>query len=346
MKERAFKNYSKDDWITLINNSLKNSDANSIKWEIFSGLEGQPFATREDVTLVSGSSLKCSSNACKTGIVINDISEFSLSEADGVEAIWLDMDPSHLPKLAIENVQEGVDWYIPYELLTHPATKQPAPVVVPYFIKISCAGVILDTWEAFTFHDVNRLMQDLGENCDLVLKLKIGKGSEEKILHFLDFLHRILHWIEREKLNTEELSWLFDRIHIMVPVNDKFLFESAFLRSMQIVWFNLQKAYGIPHNNLKFTVLIDNNEMESTLADQLILNTTAMVAGTIAGAEAIFAKPAVSIENKYEYQMLSRNLQFICKNESRLDTVKDALAGSHALEDLTAKLTNYIWDRL
>lgn len=346
MKERAFKNYSKDDWITLINNSLKNTDANSIKWEIFNGLEGKPFATREDVTLFSGSSLNCSRNVCKTGIVIHDISEFSLAEADGVEAIWLDMDPSHLPKLTFKNMQEDVDWYIPYELLTHPAMKKHAPVVVSENINISCPHVIAETWDGFTFPEICRLIQYFGGNCDLVLKLKAGKGSEEKILHFLDFLHRMTHWIERENLSIEELSWLFARIHIMVPVNDKFLFESAFLRSMQIVWFNLQKAYGIAHNNLKFTVLIDNNDLESTLADQLILNTTAMVAGIIGGAEALFVQPGDSIENKYEYQMLSRNLQLICKNESRLDTVKDALAGSHALEDLTAKLTNYIWDRL
>jgi methylmalonyl-CoA mutase N-terminal domain/subunit len=147
-------------------------------------------------------------------------------------------------------------------------------------------------------------------------------------------------------LSREELTWFFDRMHIMVKVHDKFLFESAFLRSMQYVWFNLQKAYGISYNNLKFTVLIDNNHQETSFADQLIMNTTGVVAGAIAGAETIFIRPGDLIEDKYEYQILARNLQLICKHESRLNAVKDALAGSYALEHLTAKLTNYIWARL
>jgi len=343
---KEFKHHSASEWIDLINKSINNIDASAVGWEIFPGLDAMPFASRDSVLSIPQTGLDLQAVDWRTGVVISDPDMFPLSEEAGVEAVFLDLNPGNIHNPENELLPKEIKWYIPHTLFDHSSKEMPEQKGFCSFLKTIKGAAIIDALNPFSYTEIRKMLLDDSNGFELVWRLKNAVNSEQKVGHFIDFVKELTNWIEKEKLSREDIAWLFDRLGVMVPVHNQFLFEKAFIRSIQHIWYNVQKDYDIQVQKLKISVLADNSHISSSLNDQLILNTTAVVIATISGAEAVFVSTGQFNEKRFENQMLARNIQLICKHESRLNAVQDALAGSYALEDLTAKLTNYIWSKL
>ncbi|HRQ30610.1 MAG TPA: methylmalonyl-CoA mutase family protein [Saprospiraceae bacterium] len=346
LTHNEFKPYSKNDWEKKIIQSLKNTSMTDIRWEIFPGVEGLPFASKEDIGSIPITNIKYGNNDWNIGVLINEKGMISLVDEEGIDAICVFLNRENWQTLWQRQLNKQIQWHLPIEIVLNESKQDGLRIGFSEFIQNANGSLIIGSFNNLTFREVQSILFDKGKGFNIVFHIESQKDSKQKTDSFINFITELTEWIENEKLSEKDVAWFFDHLGLMIAVNHQFLFEIAFLRSMQIIWQNLRKLYQLPSGKLKFSALVDNVLPENPANDHLILNTASVTAAIIAGAGTIFVKNEPSHDNVIENQILAKNLQLICKHEVRLDVVSDALAGSYALEELTAKLTNYIWCRL
>jgi len=346
LTNNEFKPFSKNDWEKKIIQSLKSISVSDIRWEIFPGLEGLPFAAKEDLVSISMADINFGHNAWNIGVMISHPGMISLQDEEGIEAAFLHLNEENWQNFAFGQLNMQIKWHLPIEIVLNVSGQDGFKNQFSEFIQNANGSLMIQSFKNQSFPELQSLFSQSAKGFDMVFHLESQKTSELKLDSFIGFIHELTEWIENENLSEKDVAWLFDHLGVMVSVNHQFLFEIAFLRSMQIVWQNMQKLYQISSGKLKLSVLIDNDFSDNSSNDHLIMNTASVTAAIISGAETIFVKSEPIPDNMIENQVLAKNLQLICKHEVQLDMVGDALAGSYAIEDLTAKLTNYIWSRL
>jgi methylmalonyl-CoA mutase len=148
-----------------------------------------------------------------------------------------------------------------------------------------------------------------------------------------------------ESLNISSPS--VKTIHLNVSVGGDFFMEIAKLRALRKLTNFLLNQYEIKanvHIHAK-TTLINKSEVDSY--NNMLRSTTEAMSASIGGANSIVVLPfdiEFNSQNDFSSRM-ARNQQLILKDESYLNIVADMSAGSYYIETLTESLCEKAWEQ-
>ena len=113
------------------------------------------------------------------------------------------------------------------------------------------------------------------------------------------------------------------------------------LRAIRIIWANLLQAYKLPFHPI-FLVAKTKVDPAVNKETKLIHNTLASLNAAIGTADLIYA----DIQEEINSDRLNQNIQHIMKMESKLNMVRDPLAGSYSIEKMSQDLAKAAWSSL
>lgn len=149
----------------------------------------------------------------------------------------------------------------------------------------------------------------------------------------------------------EQLTTILGSIQFNVASGSNYFFEIAKLRALRILWSNVQTAYGLPEGAvIPAQISGETSLFEMTGADtntNILRATTQTMSLVLGGANTISVFPhnlRLDEANLEFSQRIARNIQLILKEESYLNKVTDASAGSYYIEELTNKIATQAWD--
>lgn len=135
-------------------------------------------------------------------------------------------------------------------------------------------------------------------------------------------------------------------LHLTVSVGGDFFMEIARLRSLRRAVGLLLEQYGvnIPLHLHAQTTLVNKSVIDSY--NNMLRSATEAMSASIGGANSILVLPfdvEFSESNNFSSRM-ARNQQLILKDESYLNVVADISAGSYYIESLTTGLGKKAWE--
>lgn len=153
----------------------------------------------------------------------------------------------------------------------------------------------------------------------------------EELLHICASLQKAI-----EKCMALELNHKIIRVATNVDMH--LAVNVSKLRAIRVLWANLLKA-----NKLAFTPLfiVANTKVDASANKEtkLIQNTLACLNAALGTADLICTQAQKEINS----DRLNQNIQHIMKLESKLNMVRDPLAGSYAIEKMTKNLAEAAW---
>lgn len=148
----------------------------------------------------------------------------------------------------------------------------------------------------------------------------------------------------------EQIADVIGSIQFNVANGSNYFFEIAKLRALRILWSNVQTAYGLPEISVLPAQISGETslfELAGTDTNTNILRATTQTMSLVLGGAntiSVFPHNLRLDEANLEFsQRIARNIQLILKEESYLNKVTDAAAGSYYIEDLTNKIANQAW---
>ena len=179
------------------------------------------------------------------------------------------------------------------------------------------------------------LTVDVSSDNDIVYNLAkaIKKGND-----FLELLHD----------NGFELSETHQQIQFVISLNDDFFPSIAKLRALKSLWQQVLSAWD---SSFKLVPNIEVHLTENAQSDDENYNkikaTTQAMSAVIGGTNRLYVYPSDSFKNKNGSVFTRRialNVQHLLQQESYLDRVIDASAGSYFIENLTEEITEKTWE--
>jgi methylmalonyl-CoA mutase len=187
-----------------------------------------------------------------------------------------------------------------------------------------------------------QLLAATGEaGIDAVCYLNAGANSSYELACALAQINEYLN-ILQEKGNTEDLH----KINITLAADTSFFEQIAKLRAFRHVYTLLTGQYGIAP---KLHLHVETGNTYRSPFDSysnLLRDTIAGMAGVIGGADSLYIHPfdeTRPLDGDFSRRM-SRNQQLIFKEESYLNKVSDAAAGSYYIEVLTDQIAAAAWE--
>jgi methylmalonyl-CoA mutase len=150
-----------------------------------------------------------------------------------------------------------------------------------------------------------------------------------------------------EGLSLEDI---LPRIKFKVSIGPKFFQEIAKLRALRILWSNLVISYREEAKDLaKISLTAKTSFYNLTSYDpevNFLRTTTEAISGILGGADTVVLNgyDEVNTERSDLSERMTRNIQYVVKNESYLDKVADPAGGSFYLENLTNQMALKAWE--
>ncbi|MCC6972277.1 MAG: hypothetical protein IT434_18845, partial [Phycisphaerales bacterium] len=141
------------------------------------------------------------------------------------------------------------------------------------------------------------------------------------------------------------------QIGFSVRIGPDYFLEIARLRALQVLWYNLLKAWGAPPTQPAISVEYDPAAYTDEVYANMVRATTMAMSAVFGGADHITVLPydegreQLSGRSAAFARRIARNVQHLLKMESYLDTGADPAAGSYYIEQLTSKLAEAAWSR-
>lgn len=170
-----------------------------------------------------------------------------------------------------------------------------------------------------------------------------GGSAVHELAVALSMMVEYTEWAEENKIDPETI-WNNHQFHL--SVSGEYFLEIAKFRAFSILFKNLASAYKKDH--IQPYVHAINTKRNKTVYDSpnnLIRATTEAMSAAIGGANSITLLPfdeTYRLPDEFSYRM-SRNIQTILKEESRLHLVNDPSAGSYYIEQITFKMAEAAW---
>ncbi|MGE0789304.1 MAG: methylmalonyl-CoA mutase family protein [Sandaracinaceae bacterium] len=151
-----------------------------------------------------------------------------------------------------------------------------------------------------------------------------------------------LRILERNGISLEDAT---SRMRFSMSVDADFVVSIAKLRAARLLWAKVQGALGVaspdPMRIHAFASLRDRDPARAY--DDVLRDTVAGFSAILGGADRITLAP---FEPSPRAERLSRNTFLVLRHEAHLDAVRDAAAGSYAIEHLTQELARRGWDTM
>jgi methylmalonyl-CoA mutase len=170
-----------------------------------------------------------------------------------------------------------------------------------------------------------------------------GGNAVQELAVALSMFVEYLDWADENKIDPE-LIWNNHQFHL--SISNEYFLEIAKFRAFKILFSNLAKAYG--KEKVQPFVHAINSRRNKTIYDannNLIRATNEAMSAAIGGVDSITLLPfdeTYRLPDEFSYR-LSRNIQLILKEESRLHLVNDPSAGSYYIEQITHKMVETAW---
>lgn len=132
-------------------------------------------------------------------------------------------------------------------------------------------------------------------------------------------------------------------------IGNNYFMEIAKLRAARLLWAQIVKAYNTECNcAAKLIAHSETNRYNKTVYDpnvNMLRTQTEAMSAALGGAHSITVLPFNAIyEDPTDFsERIARNQQILLKEESHLDKIADAAAGSYYIETLTDSLVNEVW---
>lgn len=138
-------------------------------------------------------------------------------------------------------------------------------------------------------------------------------------------------------------------IGISVSIGNRYFWELARLRALQLLWLNLLKAWGATGRHPVLQATVSADSYTDDLYTNMIRSTTMAMSAVLGGADQLFLPPydagrapAAAYPPAFG-RRIARNVQHLLKMESHFDELVDPAAGSYYLENLTSLLAENAW---
>lgn len=132
-------------------------------------------------------------------------------------------------------------------------------------------------------------------------------------------------------------------------IGNNYFMEIAKLRAARLLWAQIVKAYNTECDcATKLIAHSETNRYNKTVYDpnvNMLRTQTEAMSAALGGAHSITVLPFNAIyEDPTDFsERIARNQQILLKEESHLDKIADAAAGSYYIETLTDSLVNETW---
>ncbi|MGE0019140.1 MAG: methylmalonyl-CoA mutase family protein [Draconibacterium sp.] len=132
-------------------------------------------------------------------------------------------------------------------------------------------------------------------------------------------------------------------------IGNNYFMEIAKLRASRLLWAQIVKAYNTECDcSAKLIAHSETNRYNKTVYDpnvNMLRTQTEAMSAALGGAHSITVLPFNAIyEDPTDFsERIARNQQILLKEESHLDKIADAAAGSYYIETLTDSLVNEAW---
>ncbi len=320
-------------WKEQLVKDLKGIDYNTLVWKTNTGIDVQPFYTKENLTeTLSPIFTKTDWAICENIFVSDDKSAnaqalnalqngasglvFHISQKTNYEVLLKDILLEHIYTLFI--IKPEFQLELTRFLSSHNASET---------CFIECDELLNSTVElkndATTICINTNLYQEAGSNTVNELAFSIA--------HLNEYL----------TINTTVKT-----IHINLSVGGDFFMEIAKLRALRKLSQFLLNQYDSKANIHIHaqTTLINKSNIDSY--NNMLRSTTEAMSASIGGANSILVLPfdvEFNKQNDFSSRM-ARNQQLILKDESYLNVVADIASGSYYIETLTETLCEKAWE--
>lgn len=339
-----FPAYSKEDWVALVEKSLKGGQYQDLISLTEEGIEIEPAYTKEDIDeeLVHRRHAllqRLVPRGWKNRVVLYPS---KAAEEKGKQ-------------LQKEAIEWGADEFY-WEQLPG-AAPCPAPAYLldwqeaghegnycidPLTEKIIAEGAPLSEEEW------NRLAESMKTNPELRLAVQ-GRNFQEAGLTLTATLAYTLaaaltYGTELRRRGVEP----YERMELCFSVGSRYFMEIAKLRSSRLLWFRLAHLAGAPGRLPVHARTALYNKTTADAHNNMLRATIEMTAAVVGGADVLTADPYDYISGQHTAfsRRISRNIPLMLKDESYLNKVQLPASGSYFIESITDAFCAQVWKRL
>ena len=139
------------------------------------------------------------------------------------------------------------------------------------------------------------------------------------------------------------------RIQFTIAIGSNYFLEIGKLRAVKLLWAKIVEQYKPKSaESMKINIHAVTSGWNKSIYDphvNMLRTTTEVMAAAIGGVDSMTVQPFDSTFKKPDEfsSRVARNQQIILKNESYLDKVADAAAGSYYIENITDAIADAAW---
>ena len=321
-------------WKEQLVKDLKGIDYNTLVWKTNTGIDVQPFYTKENLST-------------------NPTPIFSKTDWAICENIFVsdDKKANTLALNALQNGASGLVFHIGQKINYDILLKD---ILLEHIYSLFIVKPELET-ELVTYLSSQTIGENCFVECDEVLNKKVELKNDASTICINVNLYQeagantinelaftIAHLNEYLTVNST-----IKTIHINVSIGGDFFMEIAKLRSLRKLTQFLLQQYNCKANIHIHaqTTLINKSNIDSY--NNMLRSTTEAMSASIGGANSILVLPfdvEFKAQNDFSSRM-ARNQQLILKDESYLNVVSDMASGSYYIETLTETLSEKAWEQ-
>jgi len=183
------------------------------------------------------------------------------------------------------------------------------------------------------------------------LKANVDELHKLPLFHFMTVqadadnipqeLEKISYLLQEALEFCVEKGMTHQAIRVSTTIDSHLPVNVSKLRAIRMIWANLLKAYELKFSPI-FIVANTKVDASANKETKLIHNTLASLNAAIGTADLICS----SVQEELNSDRLNQNIQHIMKMESKLDKVRDPLAGSYSIEKMSQHLAKAAWKSL
>lgn len=346
-----------EEWKTQLAKDLKGIDFNQLTWHTPNGINIHPFYTGEDIAVEKQPVFSHTDWDICDHIMVNDekaANEKALKALQGGASGLIFFIPNKintavlLKDIAVENIY--TQFFITFDAVSI------IDDLKPYLGKINAFDGKLKTvvhldplcWFVFNGGWHNSQPEDMKAIAGLphipvngTLYEESGANTVNELAITLAHLNEYLNYLsETNKLTTKT-------IHALFSVNADFFNEIAKLRTAKklIALLSAQYNTDLPLHIHAQTTQINTSSLDAY--NNMLRSTTEAMSAVLGGCHSlnIFPYNFIYEESNEFSNRIARNQQHILKEESYLNKMADASAGSYYIETLTDALAEKAWEQ-
>jgi methylmalonyl-CoA mutase len=363
---KEFKGVTKTEWLAQVTKDLKGKPLESLNWQV-EGIEMTPFYHSEDALNATPITENRADNSWEIGerIVVQNENYAAANQqaldalSKGANALYfvLDKNPNQNElNTLLENVQlEWISTHFQandcktlienFILVINKKEQNPNEVNCSFNIKNNDFFNAVETFKSY----ILQLPKGKFLTVDVTSELSVTSSLAEAITKG----NAILELLNDNGFDiaaiTESSGQAHQLIQFAIGLNDEYFVSIAKIRALKTLWQQVLTAWD---SDLKTIPNIEVHLTENAQTDDENYNkikaTTQAMSAVIGGANRLYIYPSDTFKNKNGTTFSRRialNVQHLLQQESYLDRVVDASAGSYFVEELTEKIAEKAWGK-